>query len=251
MVSARARRPPALVCRLYSEDKADARREFGTLKQIVGGMLRLVDEHARTHHIELRPVGGEVSGTYWKSARSKETGAREKRTRLLKDIATELLRGRVVFFHVDGDCTWKERKRAPVWGDLERFRQGLRAAAAQAPSGAIDERALDDAFIAVVPFYSIESWLFACTEHLCARTRDPRELERIAEWAADLGQLDEIPKIKTALPSIQDRCNHELACHVPAARLDAAGKSYSDTLTRVRGSARIRAGLAETRQRDW
>jgi hypothetical protein len=151
---------------------------------------------------------------------------------------------------VDGDCIWKEQKRAPVWGELDRFRRDLRAVAAHAQIGNLDESALKEAFLAVVPFYSIESWIYACTEQLRQRTNDPGELERIAEWAADLRKLDEVPKIKLAL-SIQDQCNHELAPHVPAARLRDAGKSYAKTVEGVSESKRIKAGLAESLQRDW
>jgi hypothetical protein len=248
VVSGRAAKlAPALVCSLYSEDRADAKRK--TLEQIVRGMLRLVEEHVKTNHIDFKPVASDIPGSYWMQKKD-ETGAQQKRRDLLRAVATELLLGRVMFFHVDGDRTWAESKLAPVWGELERFRHDLPNAAANAKIGRLDEGTIKEAFIAVVPFYSIESWIYACTEQLCTRTSDPKELERIAEWAADLGKLDEVPKIKLAL-SIQDRCNHELAPHVPAAALHAAGKSYADTVERVRESKRIQGGLAETLRRDW
>lgn len=251
MVSARAvRPPPALVCRLYSEDKADGERDFAALEQIVRGMLRLIEERSKSNHIECKPVGRGISGPCWKSARSKDLGVRQKRMTLLKEIATELARGHVVFFHVDGDCTWAETKRAPVWAELKRFCDGLRDLAVHKQIGKLDQSMLADAFIAVIPFYSMESWIYACTERLCTRTSNAKDLERIAEWAADLGTLDEVRYIKDAL-SIGDQCNHELAGHVPAAALCAAGKSYAATVERVRGSSRIEAGLAETLQRDW
>lgn len=245
-----AQPPPVLVCRLYSEDRADAKREFGTLEQIVRGMLLFVEEHARSKRIDFKPIAARVSGPCWKSARSKETGTRRNRTLLLQNIATELARGHVVFFHVDGDCIWKEHRRAPVWDDLERFRQNLRAVAAQHKIGHLDENLVNEAFLAVVPFYSIESWLFACTEQLRRHTSDPEDLKCIAAWAADLGALDEVHRIKLTL-SIEDQRNHELARHIPAAALFAAGKSYADTVERVRKSPRIQAGLAETLRRDW
>jgi hypothetical protein len=253
VVSGRAAKPPpALVCRLYSEDRADASRSFGTLEQIVRGMLRLVEEHVKTNHIEFKPVGHSIAGTCWKvTSKSTDVGAQQKRRDLLKDIATELGRERVVFFHVDGDRTWEERERAPVWDDLEEFRRDLCRVGARAKNGKVGDGTLDDVFIAVVPFYSIESWIFACTEHLRLRTSEPGELERIAEWAADLRKLDEVPKIKLELPSIEDRYNHELVRHIPGAALCAAGKSYADTVERVRESSHIRAGLAETLRRVW
>jgi hypothetical protein len=246
-----AKPPPALVCALYSEDRADAGQQFGTLEAVVRSMLRLVEERVKTNHIAFRPVARDIPGTYWKLKKGKDVGAQQRRRDLLRAVATELLLGRVMFFHVDGDCTWAERKGALVWDELERFRGDLPNAAAGAQIGSLDESILDDVFIAVVPFYSIESWIFACTEHLRLRTSDAKELERIAKWAADLGELDEVPKIKLALPSIQDRCNYELARHIPAAELCAAGKSYADTVERVRKSSRVLAGLAETLRRDW
>lgn len=142
-------------------------------------------------------------------------------------------------------------KRAPVWDELARFRRDLRAQAAHAKLGDIDERLLEHAFIEVIPFYSIESWTYASIEHLRTLTRDARELERIAEWAADLGKLDETPGIKDELPSIQDKHNHELAQRIPAAALHAIDKSYAATVERVRCSDLVRAGLAEILQRPW
>jgi hypothetical protein len=242
---------PALACRLYSEDRADAEQGFAVLEHVVRGMLRLVEARVKTNHIAFKPVGRGIPGSYWKAARSKEIGARQKRTTLLQDIATELLRGHIVFFHVDGDCTWAESRRASVWDELKRFRRDLCAVSARAQSGHLDEKVLGDTFLAVIPFYSIESWTYASTEHLRLLARDPKELERIAEWAADLGQLDEIPHIKKSLPSIEDRANLELARHIPAAELCAIDKSYADTVKRVRGSACIRAGLDETLRRAW
>jgi hypothetical protein len=249
-VSAPAARPPhALVCGLYSEDRADAKH--GTLERVVRGMLRLVEEHAKLRHIDFSPVARGVSGSYWKTKKSKDLGARNKRTTLLKGIATELLRGRVMFFHVDGDCIWAESKRAAVWDELTRFRRDLRAQAAHAQLGDLGENQLEHAFIAVVPFYSMENWTYASTDHLRTLTRDARELERIDGWAAALGDLDEVPRIKRELPSIQDKHNRELAQRIPAAALHAAGKSYTATVERVRASDLIRAGLAETLQRPW
>ena len=251
-MSARASQPRhALVCGLYSEDRADAKRDFAALEQIVLGMLRLVEEHAKLKLVAFQAVARGVSGSYWKTKKSKDIGARLKRTTLLQEIATELRRGRVLFFHVDGDCAWKQSKRAPVWDELDRFRRDLLTVSRQVPGSSIDESLLAHAFIAVVPFYSIESWAYASTEHLRTLTSDARELERIAGWAADLGTLDETPGIKDALPSIQDRYNHELARDIPAAALHALGKSYADTVERVRASELVRAGLAETVRRAW
>lgn len=252
-MSARATPPdPALVCALYSEDLADARQGFRTLEQIVRGMLVLIEDRAKTNHLKFSPVARDISGTYWKvTTRRKDVGAQQKRRDLVRAIATELRLGRVVLFHVDGDCRWSERKGAQVWDELARFRRDLLTVARQAPGSDIDESLLAHAFIAVVPFYSIESWTYASTEHLCTLTRDAKELERIAGWAGDLGRLDEIPGIKDALPSIQDRHNHVLARRIPGAALHALGKSYADTVARVRASEIVRAGLAGAVQRPW
>lgn len=252
-MSARATPPgPALVCALYSEDLADARQKFGTLEQIVRDMLVFVEERVKTNHLKFSPVARDISGTYWKvTKKSEDVGAQQKRRDLLRAIATELRLGRVVLFHVDGDDTWSKREGAEVCAHLERFRRDLLTADRQVPGSNLDERLLEHAFIEVIPFYSIESWTYASTGHLRTLTRDAKELERIDGWAAALGDLDEVPRIKQELPSILDQHNRELAQRIPAAALHAIDKSYTATVERVRASDLIRAGLAETLQRPW
>lgn len=245
-----AKLPPAMVCRLYSEDGADASRK--TLEQIVLGMLRLVEERVKTNHIVFKPLGQDITGSHWKAKDDcKALGVRLKRHNLLREIATELVLQRVVFFHVDGDCVWADNEQAEVRGHLETFRQDLLSAGVHAKTGALDASTVDEAFIEVIPFYSIESWLYACTELLYTYTSRATERERIAEWAADLGKLDEVREIKDELPSIKNRHNRELARHIPAAALCAADKSYAATVKLVSASRRVRAGLDETLRRDW
>jgi hypothetical protein len=253
VVSARATPPkPALVCALYSEDLADARQKFGTLEQIVRDMLVFVEERVKTNHLKFSPVAPDISGTYWKvTTKSKDVGAQQKRRNLLRAIATELIRGRVMFFHVDGDDIWSKREGAEVCAHLERFRRDLLTTGRQVPGSNLDERLLEHAFIELIPFYSIESWTYASFEHLRTLTRNATELELIAKWATDRRELDEHYKIKEALPSILDQHNHELAQRIPAAALHAIDKSYTATVERVRASDLIRAGLAETLQRPW
>lgn len=247
-------RKPALIFALYSEDSADTKRNLPTLRAVLCSMLELIREDSKPNHLDFRPAqddrARQVHGPFWKVKKSKDQGSQEKRRILLEDIATALLQGRVVFFHVDGDCRWREQKRAEVWQHLERFRRDLRAVAAQVKR-TIDDALLEEAFIEAIPFCSIESWTFANTRLLREKTSDPAELATIDEWEENLALLDEQAGIKERLPSIRDRHNAELARSLPAAALKSLDKSYAKTVARLERSSRIKAGLAESAQRPW
>lgn len=236
---------PALICALYSEDRSATSRQ--TLRAIARGMFLRIHPGAKTNHISFAELARGVTGSSWKSYRSRQKGAQLRYRNLLKAVATALQRGQIVLFHVDGDARWSEQEGAEVWRHLQRFRQDLENL------GVTDEyrAVVADRFLAVIPFYSIESWTFANTALLRTKTSIPEELTLIERWAADLGALDEERQIKERLPSIRDRYNAELAAGIPTENLEVLGASYAAALARLRESETIQHGLAETVLRPW
>ncbi|MFZ6177988.1 hypothetical protein [Nannocystis pusilla] len=113
----------------------------------------------------------------------------------------------------------------------------------------MDER-LSKLFL-LVPFYSIESWLYQnavtatrlCRQNTACRGRCVAQLEA---WEADRGLLDEVDKPKNRL-CIRDRHNAELAgAGYPLAAVIAAEKSLHDALTSMRGCVALTTALAST-----
>lgn len=249
--------PHRLVFGLYSEDGGDSDRDFRAMERILRGMLRLVEPQHKEADITVEPTQPDrsqrVHGSFWKVNKSKDQGARHKRTLLLQHVATALSRDRIVFFHVDGDSAWAEQAQAAVWADLDRFRKDL-LTLLQRPGKKgtqLDQERLAHAFIAAVPFHAIESWAYANTRALRTRTTNEKDLERIASWERDLGQLDEEQQVKTVL-SVRDRHNFELfGPGFPARNLHETGKSYAHTVERLRGSPLICEALTRSAQRPW
>jgi len=102
---------------------------FGQRRFLYAGLMllshpgepMLIDEvdnglHPRLVETLLQLLAGRqerVSGSEWKSTPGAQRGAQERRRRLVRDVATALKRGRVVFFHVDADEVWERRARCP------------------------------------------------------------------------------------------------------------------------------------------
>lgn len=233
---------PALQFVLYSEDRADAVQDFAVLREVLRGMLKYVRPAAKTNHILLWPIetgSKRICGSFWKEKDSPRPGAQELRRELIRAVATEIRRGRVVFFHVDADAVYAERNTcAHACTHWPRFRGDVTTVLASV----ID---IDAVLILAMPYYEMESWAFANVTHLQRILSDRRDLEHLGRWATDLRALDEIADIKDVL-TIADSHNHALlqAKHgfSPEA-LMAVNKSYARTVERLQGSRVVTEGL--------
>ena len=232
---------PTLACALYSED--GSKQSEDTLRAVILGMCKHLEEGTKTQpkHLSFSTIGRGITGSSWKSYGSRQRGAQEQYRTLIRAVATELKRSRVVFFHVDGDSKWSEQRTASVWKSLQRFRRDLQAIT-QFP---------EHDFLEVVPFYSMESWLFANIRLLRTRVRTAEEHRYLDRWADDLAQLDEELKIKECLPSVRNHYNSQLAAGIPCAQLKSVKTSYDDTLKRMRNSVRLIEGLRDSRSRPY
>ncbi len=104
----------------------------------------------------------------------------------------------------------------------------------------------------IVPFYSIESWLYQNTaeaekiyqEHYLGPDKD---LDLLSQWGADRGLLDEVDQPKERL-RIRDKYNLRLATqHYPVQAVKNAGKSFCHTIEVMRGCDELAGALAATR----
>jgi hypothetical protein len=252
---------PALALQLYTEDLRDAARGCVTLRELVRGLLGLVEPAFKSNHIEFLPLHDaperRVSGSYWKATTKAKPADQARRTRLIQDIITALRRRHVVVFHVDGDDQYSNAARAEVVKHLDRLRRDIERYVYEAKIGRDPlprDVALEHVFLPLVPFYSIESWAYANTTLLREELTDPRDLEWLARWTADPGAREDILQIKDETLSIRDRLNEELVRvnrGFPRHDLVALGKSYADTQRRFAASLRIRQGLADSVARPY
>lgn len=225
---------------LLTEDSG--RDAHATHEAIVRSMLRLIAPSHDGRAIAIEPANdaqrGAMRGNGWDSA---TVDGEPRRRSLVRSIATRLCQSNlhVVFFHYDGDRPWQERASCPRHAVFARrivvpIEQLL--ATRTAPQRA---RALAR-LIPVVPFYSVEAWLYQNTEvatGLCARHHGGQHTATFAQWAIDRGSLDEELKPKDTA-CLSDRFNLALATdRFPARAVDGVGKSFHVTVERLRACA--------------
>lgn len=251
-------REPALRFVLYSEDRDE--RALETLEHLLRGMLKLIVPAAKTNHLAFEPVlptDTKIHGNHWKT-RDSVRDAQRLRRKLIAAVATELLRGRVVFFHIDADAVWADVKREQCENKREHWPRFCRDVLTTCSHGKgtnvfASVEMLEQVLILAMPAYEVESWAFANTTRLRELLRDERDLAALAGWENDLGGLDECEHTKELL-SIGDAHNAELVqtrCGFPAEELARVPKSYAATVARLRGSPSVMRGLAEAAERPF
>ncbi|EPX61194.1 hypothetical protein D187_000977 [Cystobacter fuscus DSM 2262] len=238
-------------------------KAFETLRALAKELLKQVDEHVHTNRISFEPVRNELAlqaihSTIWKSTRAKD---RQKQVELIRTIATQVLMvDGWVLFHFDGDREWSTRDssenvkkfqtlvyarvRELVVLKLTELRDGSTPQALEARAHARLTR-----LKTVVPFYSIEAWLFQNNREairLCQESYSGRDVEQFQAWAQDRTALDEVLKPKEAV-SMGAAHNLDLASHgFPAREVHAAGKSFAATVDTLKQDGELRDALART-----
>lgn len=258
--------PPRLSLLVLTED--GAARAHATLVALIKKMLLRLDPACGTHLVQLEPQNEHARkamlGNLWKSRRPLD---HPKIVLLGRAIAGKLLEQSVpgfVLFHVDGDVPWARRVDSENVKKFEAFRQqyvmpaldrALRTKQNDHAKPATDEQITIAArtalrkLLPLIPFYSIEAWLYQNTSEarrLCATTCG-HHLERIDQWDTNPGGLDEIPQPKTQL-CLEGRFNRDLAERsFPVERVLTARKSFAETVQRLLACDELCTALAHTR----
>jgi hypothetical protein len=211
------------------------------LERLVRAALRLIDESVphdavrfeaipKSHHAVLRP-------SRW-SDRAEERRLRD----LVRFVAERLSSGTPTFvvWHFDGDVPWSQRVESV---NVRRFEEVIQTrvrrilSTTQRPVGI-------DHLLRMVPFYSVEAWLFQNFRKLERMELDGSDRARVSAWRERREGLDEISKVKESL-SIRDRRNAELAKGWPAADVEAVGASFAATMRDWRANRALTQALAD------
>jgi hypothetical protein len=222
-----------------------------TIVAVVKRMLQLVVPDYQTHRIGFEPkdeaAQRAVQGTGWKNANPKP-----EMVTALRTIATKLGRDDgFVLFHIDGDRTWAERasseneaKFQPMV--VDRVRRILRG---RPGSTAADAEERLRRLLLVMPFYSIEAWLFQHTAvaiRVCREKYQGRDVGRFEAWRQDRTKLDDETKPKE---TVCLKSAHNLECAgagYPAQEVFDAGRSYAACVLRLQQCAELTALLDAT-----
>jgi hypothetical protein len=227
-----------------------------TIVAVVKRMLQLIVPDYQTHRLGFEPKDAQaqraLQGTGWKS---KDPRSQADRATALRTIATKLGRkDGFVLFHIDGDRTWTERSSSE---NVELFKkrvvEPVRMILMRSDSTAQDAEARMLRLLPVVPFYSIEAWLYQHTEvaiRLCRERYQGRDIARFEVWRQDRAALDDVkePKDEVCIKS-----SHNLECAgrgYPAQAVFEAGRSYMECVLRLRACSELWALLDATAGRE-
>lgn len=223
-----------------SEDSS--RDAFFVVQALTKQILRYASEGRPIHHVDYLPLREPdaeqaVRGNLFKS---REPRDRQKRIALMRELLRQvLMEGGFVVYHIDGDRVWAQREQSENRSKFSAFIEELIRNHSDERDPRRQYATLRDAFarrlILMMPFYSIEAWLYQNTERalaLCDEHYRGRDRERFEAWSAQRNQLDEVLKPKAQV-AFGGQHNRELAeARLPMQAMYNVGKSFSETVDR-------------------
>lgn len=208
-------------------------------------MIYFLDGRFRETTLTFEPLSNPdarhiAHGNLWKS---KERRDWPKQIAFIRELATKLSQGErsFVICHIDGDRTWEASKGGTICDHVEPFLRFIKERICNVisvrPNAKNTLLALEEAFntrlLLVIPFYSIESWLYQNTTfgvELCNKHYQGRGADKFKIWEGDAQLLDEeiAPKDIIHFGSKHNRALAENG--FPTVRVYNANKSFAKTV---------------------
>lgn len=240
---------------LLSEDGSKHARP--TLEALVPKMLRLVDGQYRDDALRFEPPDEATvaiaRGNQWKSKNPRHHSEIVALRRTLATKLTEQPPG-FVLFHIDGDHRWSE---GPHCENDAQFEEIIAVKVRELVAKTNSKWTSDELnrcmsrLIVLVPFYSIEAWLYQNIKHareLCNRHHGGRHFQQFDEWERDRAAIDEIVKPKEE-GCLKSNFNRDLAENeFPHKKAHAAGASFRAAVEALRACQDLCDALRDTWQ---
>ncbi|WP_375769534.1 hypothetical protein NR798_01220 [Archangium gephyra] len=211
---------------------------YDTVRALAKEMLKLLVPGVQTHRVNFKPLEDDnarraMHANLWKSTNPLD---QPNRLLLIRSIITELLKPNgFVLYHLDGDRPWSEHESSENEREfksrmLPPIEAGVRAYFQRQPHDAAVPGERMKRLRLLVPFYSIEAWLYQNTREarrLCEEEGCKQCPVKLAGWEEDRASLDEETKPKERL-CFQDKHNAHLASSgFPARDVYDAGASFT------------------------
>lgn len=235
---------------LLTEDSA--RDALETVKAIVHRAFGLLVDGYQSHRVAFEPpqavLLNVLRANRWKEFR-KDERLRNAYLDLLRTIATTLLQHNgFVVFHFDGDRRWSECETSENAAKFERL---IRLPVQQILVSKVADPAVPLARLFVlVPFYSIEAWLYQNTRRaiaLCRAHHGGADVARFEEWSVHPEALDEVVQVKTTT-CLGAEHNLVLARDLDAGHVYGVGKSFAASVDRMLNCTALTAALLRTKE---
>jgi hypothetical protein len=217
---------------LITEDSS--RQGIHVITTISKAILRRIFKHELRESIRFEPAESDLAleksisilhGNKWRSkGRFDEYAIRN----LIQYVATIILQpGGFVFWHLDGDTIWSLREQAITPSQFNKIILDRVHSLIDGKADPIKLNSIKSKIKVIVPYYSIESWLFQNEElaiKLCQTHRYTEDITKFTAWSKDRSLLDEIMKPKDQV-KMGSRYNNELVENLKIDPIIKVGKS--------------------------
>jgi hypothetical protein len=240
---------------LLTEDSAKDAHD--TLAALAKKMLQILVPECGTHLIDFRPANDDAKramhANLWKSENPKD---HRKNVDLVRTIARKINEpggASFVFFHVDGDRRFSQRESSEnrrKFADRIRFRvQQLIEDELRKKDALADTPAVMGRLHLLMPFYSIEAWLYQNTREairICHAEHAGADVERFEAWEQNRAALEEEEKPKEQV-CLRDHHNLALAkSGFPASEVYDARTSLTEAVDGLLDCADLTRALDRT-----
>jgi hypothetical protein len=249
-----------LSIRLLTEDSAKS--AVDVLQHLARHIVQLLVPSTRTDLIQFQPLEDEDARRARRANGWKEKNQQRRENVILRrEIATDLMRENAfVFFHYDGDRAWADRDSSE---NVAKFQRLILDGVRMILHDALVTKGLDASNVAVaarlsrlfqiVPFYSIEAWLFQSTAEAIRLCREEHQGEHVPwheQWAEQPAAIDEAFKPKEAC-KLKTDSYASLARAFPATDVYLLDASFTSTMEPLFNSAELRHFLEQIRDAGW
>lgn len=239
---------PVLTVFTWSEDAAEEAHQV--IVALAKRMFILIDGSCQSHRIAFDGLRFEdakrLTGSLWKSTKPSD---RRSLVGFRRAVADALVReDTFLLVHIDGDEPWSNRADSRTPANLDKH---LRAPVAQLlASKGKDVAACLSRLIVLVPYYSIEAWLFQHTSEARKVCKGHAAHEKLlSEWESDRTLLDELTGPKHALPCWREHTDRYPAlagAGFPAPQVYAAAMSYAATVNALKACPALVTAIERT-----
>lgn len=225
---------------------------FEVLKNLINSILKNIVEDYQSQLIEFKPVEKcylpVCSGNRWKQEKPhKDPKLAREITAFKKYIVQHTMKSSAfIFWHIDGDMMWAQFARGKECANrksldtfIEKVLKGMtihqRDKVPPTPEGC---------FLKLLPFYSIEAWLYQNSQALQKITENTGDIQ-----ATDASVFDDILKVKEAF-KIKAKYNLQLSQSFPFQKVYELGKSFHHTVEELKDASGFLNTVVE-KQNDY
>lgn len=177
-----------------------------------------------------------AGGNNWRQKRPRDKGLSFRIKEFKREIASYLMnKNSFILWHFDGDMKWSGSKNGTKCQTFQQFQKFIDPILEKTDTPDITK----DRFLLLIPFYSIEAWLYQNKAVLKTISRTD-DIQKISPE-----ELDEIEKIKEKF-TIKAKYNRDLSKQYPFNAVFKLGKSFYQSVLTIQNNSTFLETFADS-----